>query len=256
MRIGTFNPEGLWRDPHTATLPTLNLPKSNQEIERLDELLFPWRGEAAAFLTRYKMDSSHLDYLKRLKPAVAYSYIQHDATIRLDDHDFYRLVGENLYPTSHRTYTFRPYAITRPFVDLVRLHGVDWSFPPLSAVEMVNSKTFSTEASELVEDQSFGTVVRSIQELTRFLRASEQSALLVKDPFGVSGAGQILIRDRSTAHRLVQHLEDQISLGQRIELIVEPYTPFQKEFGCYYLIERDGAISLQGLRMTHNRGFS
>lgn len=257
LQCGIFDAESSWRPPGAAQLPVLPRPAKNLAITTMDELLFPWRETAKGYVTTLPIDEIHRDYLFHLRGGIAHTSVYESIDEWLNEQprrDYYERLGADLRLAQvSGSYDLRPYAVTPSFRSFASEWGQECLFPPLAAVVRANSKVFSTWMAQELEGATSGRVVHSVEDLMATVE-NATSEVLIKDPFGVSGSGQYLIRDQQSAARLALHLKQQLDKGRFIEFIVEPYTPFAMEFGSYYHLDRSGEIQHIGLCITKNRG--
>jgi hypothetical protein len=221
----------------------------------MDELLFPWKPNGTALLTLLPFDGCHLDYLCSLGRDVT-------SLSDISSLDEWRASGspENTFDAMRRKrmaqcqVSMRPYAVTHEFDMMVETQSEKEDWPSLHSVVEANSKVFSSRCSSEFEPNIEAIAVDSIAKIREFQALHPNDFILLKDPFGVSGKGQYLIRDQKSLERIERFLTDQQRKGLQIELVSELFTPFRNEFSSYFELKPDGEAEFLGIRQTLSRG--
>lgn len=138
-----------------------------------------------------------------------------------------------------------PYAVVPGTAAAMARLGTAGAPPTVDAVRLVNSKSWSTGLGL----PGAGTIVTSLSEL----RAAAGTPCVVKDPYGVSGQGNIVIDSPARLDLIERHLSRS---GGRIELIVQPLFNRDNDFAAHLSVAPDGRISWHGIRQVHNEGHS
>ncbi|WP_204787461.1 hypothetical protein [Paenibacillus oryzisoli] len=115
---------------------------------------------------------------------------------------------------------------------------------------------YSAELSKRLTGSNESYPVHSADELHNVCQTIlfKHKALLIKDPFGVSGKGNIKIDSISAVKRLVQYIQRQEQRGANTAFIVEPFFDVERDFSCQFHLEPDGSfrfISMQQMLNHH-----
>ncbi|MBB3114190.1 hypothetical protein FHS18_006308 [Paenibacillus phyllosphaerae] len=261
--MGTFDAERFWRDPKLAKLPSIPDPGMEHVVLAMDELLFPFCSAGDQLITRYRMNDCHIAYLRDI--GFAFDSNQADlevleggsasrianlfdlvtVTKRIEGIDRQLLEGAQL----------SPFAVI-PGVDRVAAeYGLHANFPAADTVRHVNSKLFSAELNRRLGYMSDSRTVYSSEELlAEGLALLQHGTFLIKDEFGVSGKGNLLIESETILRRIASYLEEQGKRGKEVRFIIEPFLHKELDFSCQFYIEEDGTyrlIAVQQLRNAH-----
>ncbi|TYP76813.1 hypothetical protein [Paenibacillus methanolicus] len=263
--IGTFDAERFWRDPNLAMLPSFRDPEMENVVAAMDELLFPFCEAQDRLVTRYRMNACHKAYLHELgfefhsnstdleEPeagsAARTANIFDLITLadRMGDMDPQWLDGARL----------SPFAVIPGADRAAARYGLKQDFPAVETVQTVNSKLFSTELNRRLGLRSDSQTVYSHEELLASgLTLLRQGPLLIKDEFGVSGKGNLLIESEGMLRRVTSYLGDQHSKGRTVRFIIEPFLRKELDFSCQFHIDQDGAYRLISVQKLVNRHFA
>lgn len=261
--IGTFDAERFWRDPNLAKLPSFHDPEMENIVMAMDELLFPFCEAQDRLITRYRMNVCHKAYLHE----IGFKFLSNSTDLespdvgsvgrtanifdlltsadRMGDMDLYLLDGARL----------SPFAVI-PGVDRTAArYGLEQDFPAIETVQTVNSKLYSTELNRRLDLRCDSQTVYSPEELLASgLTLLNQGPFLIKDEFGVSGKGNLLIESEAILQRVTSYVADQCSKGKTVRFIIEPFLRKELDFSCQFHIDSDGTyrhISVQQL-VNHN----
>jgi hypothetical protein len=148
----------------------------------------------------------------------------------------------------------RPYAVLPDTESLLTTWRRSGHLPRAGVVSRVNSKTWSNVLVHELGLPGYARVVRSVDELTVAVRESGPAAV-VKDPYGVSGRGALLVTSPGVLRAIERVLRRQENEGRRVELLVQPVFPKRCDFSGHLQIERDGSVRFLGVQIMINRGF-
>ena len=264
--FGSFNAERFWRNPLHATMPSFNDDQANTIVEAMDEMQFVFSKAANSLvITRFAMNHAHLQYLSELgfifdniglinNLSIGQDItIKKSATVALleklqDDKRFAFLKKEPV--------KLDPYAIVPEYLNLTELLDTQTFSPAAEAVKKVNSKVFSTDISAEIRKGSGGCIVNSAEELQQQAEIMlKNAAVIIKDPFGVSGNGNILIKKELSLRSVVKHLLNQEQSGKIIQFVLEPYLDKQTDFSCQAVIDQSGNCEIISFHIMHNEKF-
>lgn len=261
--IGTFDAERFWRDPNLAKLPSFHDSEMENVVMAMDELLFPLCEAPDKLITRYRMNVSHKAYLHEIgfeflsnsidleRPEIgsagrtANIFDLISSADRMGDMDPQELDGARL----------SPFAVIPGADRTAARYGLTRDFPAVETVQAVNSKLYSTELNRRLGLRCDSQTIYSHEELLASgLTLLNQGPFLIKDEFGVSGKGNLLIESEAILRRVISYLADQCSKGRMVRFIIEPFLHKELDFSCQFHIDPDGTyrhISVQKL-VNHN----
>lgn len=253
---GTFDAESYWRDESLALLPALRDRESERIVLAMDELLFPLCASGDALLTRFAMEDSHKAYLSE----IGFSFTH----FSLNGKDAEPNLFKALASSEDRDENYAAYRYLSPFSIVPYTHaaaakyGYKTELPSLEAVKSVNSKIYSTQLSEKLLGDTRGKPVYSAEELSVFgLELLEtHGPTLIKDPYGVSGKGNMLIQSKTALERTAAYIRKQEENGRSTAFVLEPYLEVERDFSCQFEIMQSGAFRLIGLQKILNRQFA
>ncbi|HEY8209330.1 MAG TPA: hypothetical protein VIG99_17700 [Myxococcaceae bacterium] len=230
VHFGSFNAEAAWRDPAAASLPEVKDGQAQRIVETLDEVQFALCKEGDVLLTARPMLPSHREYLASLGFRFEHAL-------------------DGLWPGAQPA----PYAVVRGVEEICIRHGLAGDLPPVEVARKVNSKVYSHHLASALELFGAGDVVSSVEELSTSPLAGEPCIL--KDPFGVSGKGAIVVRARSELDRVLAHLQRQREAGRFIEFLLQPLHDRATDFSCHFEIDAEGWRP-RGMQVMENDGLS
>ncbi|MBS2547869.1 ATP-grasp domain-containing protein [Catenulispora sp. NL8] len=140
--------------------------------------------------------------------------------------------------------------------------GLPLAVPDAATCERVNSKIYGrrlVEAAGLrpVPGQCCETVAEFAAALTRRAAALEAgSPVVVKDAFGVSGKGLVLLESPVRARRLLTMVQRRAERrgDDRLEVVVEDWLPKAFDLNYQVVVDRDGRVELDFVKgaLTEN----
>ncbi|WCR24877.1 peptide ligase PGM1-related protein [Paenibacillus thiaminolyticus] len=148
------------------------------------------------------------------------------------------------------------YAVTPSAAVLAQRYGVRARIPAAHIASRVNSKVYSHRLAARLGWNPPGHVAEDADEAmrigTELLR--QAGKLVLKDPYGVSGSGNLAVDSAPLLERLIGFMRDQQRAGKRVQLLLEPWLEKEVDFSCHLQIRPDGAVSLLGVQQMVNRG--
>lgn len=256
--LGTFDSESWWRSPNSSMLPSMN---SSQAVTMgMDELLFPLCKEQDLLFTRQPMDEHLRSYLSQLgytftpihcrNPVHADDYRLHVFDLLMADAGYY----QQLLPQEA---LISPYSILSDTSELVRRFNFGNQFPSLDTVRAVNSKIYSHELRQRLGIRNSSSIADSTEELlTLGSDLLQTGQVLVKDPYGVSGKGNMLISSERMLRRIAAYLQEQENRGKQTQFIIEPLLDKKGDFSCQLFITEQGDVQYISVQQMVNESFS
>jgi len=280
--MGTFDPETRWRDSQIARLPSMPDKDRESIVLCMDELLFPFCGPEDVLYSRCKIDPALQEYLDGLGFSfhTHYHFDLNDAKEPLPDPDvfkrcMFRLAvdqAEHIKPANRVLQAvgsgyrsgaagavLSPYAITADTEAYLHAAGPFGPLPDLETVVRVNSKLYSNLLLARIGEKCYGTEVNSAAEMEAAgHNLLKRGPYLLKDPFGVSGKGNLLIHSEMMQRRIADHLHKQEGSGLRSQFLLEPLLPKETDFSSHWYIHESGKkefISVQRM-INHQQNYS
>lgn len=133
--------------------------------------------------------------------------------------------------------------------------GISTPLPALDVVRRINSKSFSTNLRTDLNLLNPAIIVEDLETLRRAASALlERGAVLIKDPYGVSGTGAVKLSRVEELLSLLKHLQLEFDTGKRLELILEPFLSRACDFSAHVVVSQHGECEFLGLQSIANRG--
>ncbi|KKO55440.1 hypothetical protein [Paenibacillus sp. DMB20] len=152
-----------------------------------------------------------------------------------------------------------PYAITADTEAYLHAAGPFCPLPDLETVVRVNSKMYSNRLLARIDEKCYGSEANSAAEMeTTGTTLLKRGPYLLKDPFGVSGKGNLLIDSEAMQRRIADHLHKQEGSGLRSQFLLEPLLMKETDFSSHWFIRESGEkefISVQRM-MNHQQNYS
>jgi hypothetical protein len=259
VHFGTFDAERWWRPADLAELPAVR-SGGNSVVATLDEVLAAGCGPEDLLITR-----------RPLSPAVrecldgAGIHFEHRSVEGIessgqpcppDGHPVERLLlaDQALTALAAGYDDVQPYAVLPDTASLLAEWGRTAQVPPVGVVTLVNSKTWSNTLVQKLGLPGRARVARSVDELSAAV-PEDGSAVVIKDPYGVSGRGALRVGSPGAWRAIQRVLHRQEAAGRRIELLVQPELPKRCDFSGHLEVNRDGTSRFLGVQVMVNHGF-
>lgn len=259
--MGMFDAEAYWRPSELAKLPSLRPVQEHAAVNYMDELLFPLCGENGIALTRHPRNTAQAAYLHDSGfhfRSLTCSNAQTNGNEQRNK-DVFQLVSEQCAePKWKRLMQELPlaaYAVIPSVEELVQKYGLDSTIPDAEAVKQVNSKAYSLRLAQQLDMNPPGRLAEgadAVQQIGAEL-LNRHGKLILKDPYGVSGSGNLVVDAPALLTRLTDYLRAQERTGKQVQLIVEPWLNKQADFSCQLYIASNGSTELLGVQRMVNR---
>jgi hypothetical protein len=266
ISIASFNAERFWRDENMSALPSFRDSQANTIIEAMDEMQFVFcENKNDLSLTRFPMNPAHKDYLGDL----GFNFLNNacpldsSAVISPDiGTNTCSLICENIKTIEELRVQGLEYRELAPFSIVPGLEKLrsaitaETCFPSIDIVKKVNSKTYSTQVTAKLYIAKGGMIIYTADELLLHgAQMFSRTPLVIKDPFGVSGSGNISVNREITLRSIAKHLQSQERQGKHTELIIEPLLAKETDFSCQAYLDRDGSFKIISVQIMDNEGF-
>ncbi|GAA2868785.1 phosphoribosylglycinamide formyltransferase 2 [Actinoplanes cyaneus] len=250
--LGNFEVEEQWATGEQG-LPTVSMPASKAIVHRMDEFALLLAGPGDSVVLKTAPDPGYLAYLRELGLASAtvltpagqepHRTVTGDA---LADPS----LGAELARAAAAGAWLWPHGVSAMEERLAAVAGIPLAGPPERVCKAVNSKIYSRlVADDTGVPQPAGLVCRDIDEwdaacelATTWL--ADGRPVVVKDAFGVSGKGILVVRapDRlASLRRLIARRADR-SGRRELSLVVEEWLPKQTDLNYQFTVGRDGSV--------------
>jgi hypothetical protein len=253
LYLGSFNSEQLWREPDISQLPAIADPQADAIVSVMDELQVVFcNSPQHVLITRMPMDPCYKDYVGSLGFSFSHNQLplvetELAARSRRGICELLLSASRNsgyqdlLTPLS----LLSPYSV-EPFTEKLcqhyRLQGPNLD---IEIVKKVNSKIFSHQLAKQFFPTTVGEIVRSASDLQEIGdRLLQSSPFLIKDEFGVSGKGNLLIDSSQVLQRIVAYIAKQEREGKRTQFLLEPLLDKQTAKPKFYRFKRCKILDL------------
>ncbi|WP_432828457.1 ATP-grasp domain-containing protein [Dactylosporangium sp. CA-092794] len=250
--LGNFEVEDEWARDEIG-LPTVGGRASTAIVNRMDEFAVLLAGKGDYVVLKSAPDPDYLAYLESLGLDLPEILVadEHDPanSVTVDALRSARLLDE-LRAVAARGAYLLPHGISVLEEQLCASTGLASALPPASLVKSVNSKVYSRRvATELGLPQAPGWECESVADFAA-AAAGARTALAagrrfgVKDAFGVSGKGIVVVDDERKLDQLVRMVTRRAerSGDQRIALVVEQWASKAVDLNYHFTVGRDGSV--------------
>ncbi len=267
MISGTFDCEEFWREKDLARLPSVEDRQAGNIVMAMDELMFVFCGSCGCYdtlVTRFEMDKEHKNYLNNIGFHFQAQHLIEDYG-RLDDvrkKNSCQLLLESktipdaIYENDNRSEYF-PFSVLEESKAVSQKFNLDFDHPSIGVIKKVNSKIYSSNMNREMGMINPCDIVYSSRELRQkgeeYLRKSE---FLIKDTFGVSGKGNLLISSLNVLNSIVNYLSRQEKKGKKVLFIIEPFLQKDFDFSCQFFIDENGQSEIISLQRLRNKNFA
>jgi D-alanine-D-alanine ligase-like ATP-grasp enzyme len=252
VHLGNLEVEQFWAAGEVG-LPRPSFDAARRVVNRMDELAVGLAVAGDQVALKSWPDPALLSLRSGLGlPApgiVAAARADPDRTITedllVDDGALRRLaglVGDGAY--------LAPHGVSDLEERLAERTGLPLAAAPAAVCKAVNGKTYSRRlATELDLRQPTGWACESLDELTAVVAearalVAEGRSVAVKDSYGVSGKGIVVVTDATRLDRLHRMVVGQARRAgtDRVGLVVEEWVPKGVDINYQFTVARDGTI--------------
>lgn len=247
--LGNFEVERLWA-VGAPRLPGASISFAAATVNRMEELGLLLADRHDVVVLKSVVDADYRSYLESLGFELPQTLVvdsnDPEATVTQDAVRSPALLAALSAMNDGRTYLC-PLGVSDVEQQLSELSGLPLATPSPEVCRSVNSKVYSRE---LCRDLGLctipGRIVRSADDLAQAIEAHRHSGICtVKEPLGVSGRGQVVIRNERQANSLVRMLHR--SRGA-VEFVVEEWIQDAIDVNYQILVSRQGAVSIHAIK--------
>lgn len=290
LHMGAFEAELYWREDDLATLPALPDKEAEKIVTAMDELLFTFCQPGDLLFTRYAIEPAQREYIHQLGFSV-YGNVQdlEMDTSKVKDQILagqdQTMAGINRLSTGKQagmsarpvsvfqwmeqqdehlaeqfplaTMTLDPFAWIPHIKEVNQRFGIGYHAPELEVVKRVNTKHYSAQMKQKLNLSGVGVLVESSEELVE--KGSEwlnEGSFLIKDNYGVSGKGNMLIDSPELLIRIGHGLHKQEEKGKKVQFLIEKYLQKERDFSCQFYIDAQGNIEMLSVQWLANSQFA
>ena len=260
---GDFNSEKFWRKKRLSKLPDIPNYSNDGIVLSMDEMLFPFCSKGDILATRFNFDKPFGEYLSYI--GFDFTSIQMDfqTTPEQNNQSIYEIIGKDELKRDYLKrivgddFSCDTYAIVPGYDNFIKKLGIDYKGSEINVVRKVNSKVFSSKLSQKLDFSFGGKVVNSHEQLIECGRKLlSVGAFIIKDPFGVSGKGNVLVKSKKILNLVANYLYKQELQGFISVFILEPLLQKDLDFSCQIIIGDHGQIKLLGVQTMINHQFA
>ncbi|MCP1133669.1 hypothetical protein NKT34_10235 [Paenibacillus polysaccharolyticus] len=266
LHCGSFEAERYWRDSRLASIPAIQNIQTKKITDSMDELLFVFCKNGDLLLTRHVMDSAQYEYIRSIGYDIHMNrnaWFTAERENEMDHLNVFEIM--NLSNVTDQLLSFFPlekatleaFAVIPGTLDFAQKYHLASHYPEQNIVQRINAKSYSLEMRDRLNLPNVGRVVEGREQL--LLIANEilcDGAVMLKDEFGVSGKGNLLIHSEKALLRLIKHMDKQAAQGKLIRFVVEPLLDRKFDFSCQLYIHESGDVQLVSFQQLDNHGYA
>ncbi|WP_232666642.1 ATP-binding protein [Pseudonocardia sp. TRM90224] len=246
-------------ETHWATgfvgLPAPPVSPTAAIVSRMEELGLLLAGPDDHLLVQQPVDAGYLAYVKALGfglPTVLVADRGAAGAPTADRAAATPAVLARLQELARDGARLLPMGLARPERQLARATGLVPATPPLDVVTRVNSKIYGRRLAEAAGLRTVpGWCCETVEEFTALMTrigpdCSPTSALVVKDAYGVSGKGLLVVDRPQLAERIVRQVTRRAGRtgDTRLHVVVERWLPRRADLNYQLTVDVDGAVHL------------
>jgi len=250
--LGNFEVEDEWARDEVG-LPIFGGRASTAIVNRMDEFAVLLAGPDDHVVLKSAPDPDYLAYLEGLG-------IELPGILLTDEHDPAATVSEDALRSPRLLAALRSLAATGAYLlphgmslleqRLCELTGLAPALPAVPVVKAVNSKIYSRRvAAELGLAQAAGWECETVAEFAAAAQEAARSVAAgrrvgVKDAYGVSGKGIMVVDDAHRLDQLVRMVTRRAARtgDQRIALVIEEWADKELDLNYHFTVGRDGTV--------------
>ncbi len=261
LYIGTFDCEKFW-EYDNAKLPKIQDKQADNCILGMDELLIYLGDNQDKLLTRFKIDEVQTDYLKKLGfNKMCFSYEDFSSEMLFDSsQEICTLMTVSSFNLKHfvrNNDCLTPFSVLKNTHTFAKKYNLNGKFPDLKVVENVNSKFFSAAVSYDLGLHQQINLAFSVDEMANIgEKLLHGGAFLIKEEYGVSGKGNLLVDSQEKLACILKYLGKQEKQGKKIRFLMEPFMHKDKDFSTQFTITEKGVIQFESVQILINNAFS
>lgn len=257
----TFDAEQYWRDTKLSKLPFFPDRDVQRIVSVMDELMFLFSQPGDAIITRNSFNPVHKQYLQ----SVGFDFESNAFDLDLKNEQD-KCVFQLLFEAENKSQAkqilsdhafLSPFAVLPNVAHVCESYNVQCSSPGIEIVQTVNSKLYSHEMKDRLDIRNVGLVVHSSEALQiEGQKLLSTGDFLIKDLFGVSGKGNLLIQSTQVLERIVSYIASQEQKGKTTQFVLEPLLRKKEDFSCQFFITAQGDMTILAVNKLLNVDFA
>lgn len=263
IHMGTFNAEQQWREENFSMLPGIRDKAAERIVATMDELLFSFAAsKKQSIVTLFPFNEALQKYLNLIgfvfEGRSVFQSLQPDE--RLEEEGFN--IFEQLLSNNDGSFSsfgdgsLVPYAHVPSCQEVENRLFEQKRLPDAEVTRRINSKIFSNQLHETLGLKVPGEVINSAEELVTVGNRLLPERFLIKDVFGVSGKGNILIDSEALVQRIAGYLKKQEKKGLQSCFLLEPFLEKESDFSCQFYVDAEGNREFRSIQQIFNNKFN
>lgn len=256
--LGNFEVENQWGQGELG-LPTFGFASSNLMVNRMDEFALLLAGAEDFVLLKSEPDPEYLAWLAglglELPVTLVAAHSSPDRNITQDVLHDPALIN-TLAGLADRGAALFPHGVSQAEEHLAAACGLPLATPGSQTCKPVNSKVYSRRlGDELGLRQPPGLACDSAETWAEAVawardRLAAGARIAVKDAFGVSGKGIVVVSDQGRIDKLDRMIASRLSRpgAGTLGLVVEEWVPKATDLNYQFTIGRDGFVQLDFIK--------
>ena len=254
-----FNSEKYWEIEGYTKLPSISDSTSSNIILCMDELMFPFLKNGDLLITRFKFNNHLKNYLNSIGFQFSCSeniHIEGDKNIFQEicsNKDTLNKISEYIDEDT----VLSSYSIIPSYDEVAELLNIKCKDINCDIIKKINSKVYSYELNKKLKVNYEGIIITNSNEmLEKFKIINKGNGVVLKEPYGVSGKGNLFINSEAILNRVTRFIESQEKKGLKTSLIMEPFLDKEEDFSCQFTIGKNGSFSLVSVQKMLNFKFN
>ncbi|MFD9623364.1 hypothetical protein ACFWB2_39975 [Streptomyces virginiae] len=252
VHLGNFDVESDWARGEIGMLP----PRADSPdplASRMAELALLLGNENDYVVLQTQPDHDYISYLRELRLSVPHILTVDDpefkgnlATAALASPRLTAQLADLARAGAHLV----PHGVSRDVEALARRAGLPFAAAPSARCKQVNSKIYGRRLADALRlQQPAGSACESIDELQAAVAEARRlldrgASVVVKDAFGVSGRGLIVVDTHRHLDRVARLITARAGDHTRVGIIIEEWVTRHADLHYHATIGRDGGVSL------------
>ncbi len=257
--VGDFDGERFWESADVAKLPGLKQVSGQKIVMAMEELQFLFCEKDDIIFTRYPIDIDLKEYLHEIGFTFENICANSQETIDYSRSTLEYLLEEGeKHVAINKGMRIDPFGINRFTDTVIQKFGLTGHFPNFDTVQLVNSKIYSSNMRDRIGCRNSAKEIHSASDLETAYLVNKNSGMisLLKEEYGVSGQGNVLLQTDSICKRMGNFISQQELKGNKINFLLEPFLDKVEDFSCQFYIDPSGSYKPISLQKIWNNGLS
>ena len=255
--FGDFDAERFWKNDNDAILPRVTFKNNQRIVMGMEELQILFCNQNDIVYTRGPMNKQWIEYLGYIGFPCINLYFSGDG------YQYNTPIAELLYEDvlqseSLDNIEIDEFAVTKYVKECAEKYRMIGSVPEEKNVKKVNSKIYSSKMRTELNLKNYAIEIYSVSDLENAIKkiSENKKNVLLKEEYGVSGGGNLLLTSKSAQNRVIKMIQKQRNEGKNINLIAEPFLDKKIDFSCQFYISKSGEYKLNSIYQLYNEGLS